>query len=50
MLNAVVVEMLQFLQMCSMRVNVDDLEDFLKTSTDNINSHLPEEIKVMGIR
>lgn len=42
--------MLNLIQMCSMRLSLEDHEDFLKTGVTAINSFLPEEIRVLGIR
>ncbi|KAK6112492.1 tRNA pseudouridine(38-40) synthase [Brugia pahangi] len=37
-------------QMCSMRLAPENHEYFLKTATDKLNAHLPEEIRVLGVR
>ncbi|VIO88807.1 Uncharacterized protein BM_BM6217 [Brugia malayi] len=37
-------------QMCSMRLAPENHEYFLKTATDKLNTHLPEEIRVLGVR
>ncbi|VDN06332.1 unnamed protein product [Thelazia callipaeda] len=37
-------------QMCSMRLSPDNHEDFLKTAVSALNSHLSEEIRVLGLR
>lgn len=36
--------------MCSMRLAPENHEYFLKTASDKLNAHLPEEIRVLGIR
>ncbi|VDN41964.1 unnamed protein product [Gongylonema pulchrum] len=37
-------------QMCSMRLFLENHENFLKTATGELNKHLPDDVRVLGVR